>query len=113
MGYLFSMSAAQDLIFRSLADPTRRALFERLCQDGEQTVGALTTQAGISQPAVSKHLVVLKEAGLVRDRHEGRNTHYSAQPAALAPLTDWAGQMAGFWQGRFDQLEDLLKRMDQ
>ncbi|HEY0267131.1 MAG TPA: metalloregulator ArsR/SmtB family transcription factor [Rhizomicrobium sp.] len=103
----------QDIIFRSLADPTRRALFERLCREGEQTVGALTLQAGISQPAVSKHLGVLKQAGLVRNRHEGRQTHYSAQPEALAPLIDWTGRMAGFWQNRFDILEDLLKRMDQ
>ena len=102
-----------DSLFRSLADPTRRALFERLCRDGEQTVGALTAQAGISQPAVSKHLGVLKQAGLVRDRHEGRQTHYSALPGALAPLADWTSQMAGFWQNKFDHLEDLLKRMDQ
>ena len=107
------MPEPRDILFRSLADPTRRALFERLCRDGEQTVGALTAQAGISQPAVSKHLVVLKQAGLVRDRHEGRQTHYSAQPDALSPLIDWTSQMAGFWQNRFDRLEDLLKRMDQ
>ncbi len=56
---------------------------------------------------------VLKQAGLVRDRHEGRQTHYSAQLGALAPLIDWTSQMAGFWQNRFDHLEDLLKRMDQ
>ena len=57
------MPDPHDSLFRSLADPTRRALFERLCRDGEQTVGALTAQAGISQPAVSKHLGVLKQAG--------------------------------------------------
>ena len=67
----------------------------------------------VSQPAVSKHLGVLKQAGLVRERYEGRQTHYSAQLGALAPLIDWTSQMAGFWQSRFDRLEDLLKRMDQ
>ena len=107
------MPDTQDLLFKSLADPTRRALFERLCRKGEQTVGALTALAGISQPAVSKHLAVLKQAGLVRDRHEGRQTHYSARPGALAPLIDWTSEMAGFWESRLDQLEDLLKRMDQ
>jgi DNA-binding transcriptional ArsR family regulator len=107
------MHTTADEIFRCLADPTRRALFERLCREGEQTVVALTTRAGVSQPAVSKHLGVLKRAGLVHDRHEGRQTHYSAEPAALAPLVDWTSQMAGFWEGRFDRLEDLLKRMDQ
>jgi DNA-binding transcriptional ArsR family regulator len=100
-------------LFKTLADPTRRALFERLCRDGDQTVGALTAKAGVSQPAVSKHLAALKLAGLVRDRHEGRQTRYSAQPRALAPLADWTGRMTGFWEARFDQLEDLLQRMDQ
>ena len=107
------MPAAHDILFRTLADPTRRALFERLCREGEQTVGGLTAGAGVSQPAVSKHLGVLKQAGLVRDRHAGRQTHYSAQPRALAPLVDWTNQMSGFWQGKFDDLEDLLARMDQ
>ncbi len=107
------MPQAHDILFRTLADPTRRALFERLCRDGEQTVAALKARAGVSQPAVSKHLAVLKQAGLVRDRHQGRQTHYSAQLAALSPLVDWTRDMAGFWQSRFDDLEDLLKRMDQ
>lgn len=102
-----------DILFKTLADPTRRALFERLCREGDLTVGALTAQAGVSQPAVSKHLAVLKQARLVLDRHEGRQTHYSARLDALAPLVDWTHQMAAFWQHRFDDLEDLLKRMDQ
>lgn len=107
------MPTAQDMLFRTLADPTRRALFERLCREGEQTVTALTAQAGVSQPAVSKHLGVLKQAGLVRDRHEGRQTHYSAEVGALAPLADWTSEMTGFWERRFDHLEHLLRRMDQ
>ena len=100
-------------LFRALADPTRRTIFERLCREGEQTVAALTEWAGISQPAVSKHLGVLRQAGLVRERHEGRRTHYRAQADALAPLRDWTQDMAGFWRWRFDDLDDLLKRMDQ
>ena len=107
------MPEHHDILFRTLADPTRRAIFERLCRDGDLTVGALTAQAGVSQPAVSKHLGVLKQAGLVRDRHQGRQTHYSARLDALAPLIDWTRQMAGFWENRFDDLEDLLKRTDQ
>lgn len=107
------MTNAHDALFRALADPTRRAIFETLCTGGEQTVGGLTAQAQVSQPAVSKHLAVLKQAGLVLDRHEGRQTHYSAQRNALAPLLDWTSQMTRFWEGRFDDLEDLLKRMDQ
>lgn len=107
------MPHTHNVLFRALADPTRRAIFEQLCREGENSVGALTARAGISQPAVSKHLGILKRAGLVRHRHEGRQTHYSARPGALAPLIDWTSRMAGFWESRFDHLEDLLKRMDQ
>jgi DNA-binding transcriptional ArsR family regulator len=113
MGYLLRMPTAHDVLFKTLADPTRRAIFERLCRDGELTVGALTARAKVSQPAVSKHLAALKQAGLVRDRHEGRQTHYSAQPRALTPLLDWTKRLAGFWESRLDDLEDLLRRMDQ
>jgi DNA-binding transcriptional ArsR family regulator len=107
------MGATTNELFSTLADPTRRAIFERLCRDGEQTVRALTDRAGVSQPAVSKHLGVLKNAGLVRDRREGRQTHYSAQPQGLAPLIDWMSLYGAFWRERFDRLEALLNRMDQ
>jgi DNA-binding transcriptional ArsR family regulator len=107
------MTAAPDLIFKTLGDPTRRAIFERLCRDGELTVWKITEPTGVSQPAVSRHLGVLKRAGLVKDRREGRETHYSAQPQALVPLTGWAVRMRGFWENKIDGLEDLLKRMDQ
>lgn len=107
------MPLAQDEVFRSLSDSTRRALFERLCLGGEQTVATLTDHAGISQPAVSKHLRVLKQAGLVSGRHEGRQTHYTARTEALAPLVDWTCRMSGFWDAKLDGFEDLLKRMDQ
>lgn len=107
------MSTAQDVLFKTLADPTRRALFERLCREGEKTVGTLTAGAGVSQPVVSKHLGVLRKAGLVRDRRDGRQTHYSAHIEALTPLVDWTTRMVDFWENRFDALEDLLNRMDQ
>jgi DNA-binding transcriptional ArsR family regulator len=103
---------APDPLFKSLADPTRRALFERLVHDGEQTVQALTEPSGVSQPAVSKHLGILKRAGLVRDRRQGRQTHYSAQPEALTPLMDWITLYGAFWRERFDRLEALLNKMD-
>lgn len=107
------MQPSPDLLFATLADPTRRAIFERLCRDGALTVGTLTAGSGVSQPAVSKHLGVLKRAGLVSDRPAGRQTHYSAVPGALAPLVDWTKRMSGFWEDRFDELEQLLSRMDQ
>ncbi len=107
------MPTAPDALFKTLADPTRREIFERLARDGEQTVRALTEHAGVSQPAVSKHLGVLKLAGLVRDRRAGRQTHYSARPQGLAPLIDWMSRYGAFWRERFDRLETLLNRMDQ
>jgi DNA-binding transcriptional ArsR family regulator len=110
---VYPMRTASDVLFKTLADPTRRAIFERLARDGELSVHALTDHSGVSQPMVSKHLAALKLAGLVRDRREGRETHYSARPQSLAPLVDWLGVYAAFWRDRFDRLEDLLKRMDQ
>jgi DNA-binding transcriptional ArsR family regulator len=110
---LIPMPALSDTLFKTLADPTRRAIFERLARAGEQTVWMLTEQAGISQPAVSKHLGLLKQAGLVQDRRAGRETHYRANPQGLAPLIDWMGFYGAFWRDRFDRLEDTLKRMDQ
>ncbi len=106
------MTALADHVFKALSDPTRRAIFEGLTRDGEQTVHALTRRAGISQPAVSKHLTVLKRARLVRHRRDGRETHYRALPDALAPMVDWLDQYGAFWRDRFDRLEDLLKRMN-
>src|ERR1700719_2358983 len=98
-------------VFAALADPTRRAIFEHLARDGEQNVRALTARAGVSQPAVSKHLGILKHARLVRDRRTGRETHYSVQPHALAPLIDWISLYGAFWRKLFDRLASLSKRM--
>ena len=106
------MQAVTDNVFRALADPTRRAIFERLSRNGEQTVHALTDRSGVSQPAISKHLTVLKRAKLVRHRREGRETHYRAQPDSLAPVIDWLNLYGAFWRDRFDRLEDLLQRME-
>ena len=106
------MQAAADNLFKALADPTRRAIFERLARGGEQTVHALTERAGVSQPMVSKHLAALKRAKLVHHRRDGRETHYSAQPQSLAPLADWMSVYGAFWRDRFDRLEDVLERME-
>lgn len=106
------MPSLADNVFRALADPTRRAIFERLTRDGEQTVHGLTERAGVSQPMVSKHLSALKRARLVHNRRQGRETHYRARPEALAPLVDWISHYSAFWQSRFEQLGDVLERMD-
>jgi DNA-binding transcriptional ArsR family regulator len=83
------MGSPAQILLQTLTDPTRRGLFEQLVRHGEHTVHALTALAGVSQPAVSKHLRLLKFAGLVSDRREGRQTYYRAHPQALLPLADW------------------------
>jgi DNA-binding transcriptional ArsR family regulator len=88
-------------------------LFERLAAGEVLTVRALTARAGVSQPAVSKHLNVLRRAGLVEGRAAGRETHYRARAEGLKPLLGWMARYATFWEARLDALEDLLKRMDQ
>ena len=109
---VLGMPNAADNLFKALADPTRRAIFERLTRNGEQTVHALTDRAGVSQPMVSKHLSALKRARLVRSRRHGRETHYASRPESLAPLVDWIKHYTAFWQSRFDRLGDVLERKD-
>lgn len=106
------METSTSRIFKSLSDTTRREIFEILCKNGEMTVGAIKGGRTISQPAISKHLALLKNAGLVIDRIAGRNTFYRAIPHALAPLNDWTTEMAAYWERRFDNLETLLDQMD-
>ena len=90
------MGTAGDNLFKALADPTRRAIFERLVREGEQTVRAITDNARVSQPMVSKHLAVLKASGLVRNRRDGRKIHYSARIQSLSPMIDWLSDYAPF-----------------
>ena len=99
-------------VLSALADPTRRALFERLSREGELSVAVLTEGSGVSQPAVSKHLAVLGRAGLASARPQGRQTFYRARPQGLRPLTDWMGVYAVFWDDHLNQLQALLERMD-
>jgi len=100
------------LPLRTLADPTRRALFERLVVAGEMTVGALADGAAVSQPAISQHLKALRAAGLVTERRDGRHVHYRPEPAGLAPLVDWLEIYGVFWAKRFGRLHRLLKEID-
>ena len=80
-----------DRIFAALADPTRRAVFERVA-DQPQTVGALAAQLPVSRPAVSQHLKVLKDAGLVTDEARGASRVYRVDPQGLGPIRRWLDQ---------------------
>ena len=107
------MQLAPDNAFKALADPTRRRLFERLAREGELSVNALTEGSGVSQPAVSKHLAVLKRAQLVDERRQGRESRYRVDQQGLGPVVDWFSHYAAFWPDKLDRLEDLLNRIDQ
>lgn len=102
------MTSNFDSVLRALADPTRRALFERIAAGDELSVGELTLGSGVTQGAISQHLKTLKQAGLVAERPEGRKVYYRAQPQGLEPMLEWMTLHAVFWSQRLDVLERLL-----
>lgn len=105
-------AAAQNKLFHALADPSRRAIFEALMQ-GEAAVKELTARFNISQPAISQHLAILRDAGLVTGRRQGRTVYYRVEPGGMKPLIDWIAHYRSFWAERADRLEQLLERMDE
>ncbi len=107
-----SEAATINAVIRTLADPTRRAVFERVVGADEISVVELTRGSGVTQGAISQHLKSLKQAGLVAERPEGRNVYYRAEPEGLAPLVDWMSHYAVFWRGRFANLRTLLEEID-
>ncbi len=108
MGYV---SADQDP-FRAIADPKRRLMLDAMMVE-EKTVGQLTNLLQVSQPTVSQHLQVLRLAGLVDERREGRNHFYSTRPAELASVADWLEKYRFFWISRLDALEVHLQKKKQ
>ena len=85
-------------VMKTLADPTRRAVFERIAGEPEIAATALVKGLKVSQPAVSQHLRALREAGLVTERREGRHIYYRPAPKGLAPLADWLSTYEAFWR---------------
>ena len=109
---MMSEAGTIDTVIRALADPTRRAVFERIVGAHEISVVELTRGSGVTQGAISQHLKSLKQAGLVAERPEGRNVYYRAQPQGLAPLVDWMSHYGTFWRERFANLRTLLEEID-
>ena len=105
-------TATVETVMRALADPTRRAVFERIASADEITVVELTRGSGVTQGAISQHLKSLRQAGLVAERPEGRNVFYRAEPEGLTPLVDWMSHYGVFWRERFANLRTLLKEID-
>src|SRR5882757_9144074 len=99
------MASATQLtdVLKTLADPTRRAVFERIAREGEVAATGLVQGSKVSQPAVSQHLRALRE---------GRHIHYRVAPKGLSPLIDWLGHYQTFWQERFENLEKLLRESE-
>lgn len=100
-------------VMKTLADPTRRAVFERIAREGEVAATDLVRGTKVSQPAVSQHLRALREAKLVAERRDGRHVLYRVTPNGLAPLIDWLGHYQAFWRERFDNLDQLLKESEE
>lgn len=96
-------------VFEALADPTRRRLLELLVA-GERSAGELAAEFVISRPGVSRHLRVLREAGLVRTRGDGQRRLYSVDPGPLAEVEDWLDRWRGFWAQRLDALDTEIRR---
>jgi len=102
----------EDIVFRALADPSRRAIYERLTR-GEAAVKDLTARFDISQPAVSQHLATLRRARLVSERRDGRLVYYRVDPTGLRPLIDWIAHYQAFWLERVGRLQTLLTEMEE
>jgi DNA-binding transcriptional ArsR family regulator len=99
-------------IFKALADPTRRAIFEKLAAGG-MNASALREGMAISQPAMSQHLSVLRNAGLVREERQGRFVNYEVDPDGLGLMLQWLSKYRAYWPARVEALRALLRDMDQ
>jgi DNA-binding transcriptional ArsR family regulator len=99
----------EDRIFKALADPTRRAILSLLGEE-RRSVSDLTERFEMSQPAVSQHLKVLRESGLVSERAEGRRRVYALEAGALAEARDWLDRHIIFWTSRLENLGEHLRK---
>ena len=99
-------------IFKALADPTRRTIFEKLA-NGSMNASALREGMDISQPAMSQHLAVLRNARLVREERQGRYVNYEVDPDGLMLIAGWLAKYRAYWPMRINALKTLLKDMNQ
>lgn len=98
-------------MFSALADPTRFAVVSKLLEDGETQAGELHGLADISAPAISRHLKILKEAGVITQRKSGTSRLYSVNPKAIRELSAWTKDMRKFWETGLDRLDALLPKI--
>jgi DNA-binding transcriptional ArsR family regulator len=95
--------------FEALAEPTRRRIVELLA-DGERAAGEIVAEFDVSAPAISQHLRVLRDAGLVRVRVDAQRRIYGLDPAGLAEIDGWLERVRRFWSARLDSLERELAK---
>lgn len=98
----------QQLVFRAIADPTRRSILSLLAGQ-EQTLGEIASNFEISRPAVTKHLKILREGGLVTVRAQGREKLHTLQPEALKSVSEWLTFFSPFWDEKLDQLKQAVE----
>lgn len=98
-------------VFAALANPVRRRILE-LLRDQPRTAGGIAAEFELNRPAVSEHLQVLREAGLVRDEPRGRQRVYHLVPGALRPVEAWLQTFEAYWRRRIAALEDTLTEGD-
>jgi DNA-binding transcriptional ArsR family regulator len=108
-GYVSQWLHLSVAVYAAIADPTRRRILE-LLTEGERSAGELAAEFAISRPGVSRHLRVLREAGLVRSRGAGQQRMYVLDAAPLAGVADWLRRYEAFWPQRLDALDTELRR---
>jgi len=106
---MVNYSAGLDATFSALADPTRRAILAHLSESPDSTVGEIARPFSMSLPAVSKHLRVLEDAGLLARRREGREHHCRVLAAPMKNASEWIARYERFWEGRLDALARYLE----
>ena len=95
-------------VFAALSDETRFGIVERLMKDGELPAGELVSDADISGPAISRHLKVLRQSGLLTQRAEGTKRFYTVRPEALQAISNWTMEHRAFWEAGLDRIEAAL-----
>jgi DNA-binding transcriptional ArsR family regulator len=103
---------SEQLVFRALADPTRRSIIAMLAE-GERTLGQIASNYDMTRPAVSKHLIILREGGLIDVRASGRERLHTLRPEALKPVSDWLGFYSQFWDQQLEHLKQAVEADDE
>ena len=102
----------EQLVFRAIADPTRRSIMSMLA-DGEQSLGAIASNYEMTRPAVTKHLKILEQGGLIRVRALGRERLHALQPEALKTVSDWLSFFNQFWDEKLENLKQAVEADDE